>query len=200
MSEYLRPDPAPEQPPVEDEQKYIWQVLKRETVHTSKWLNLYRDWVRLPDGSVIEGHHVIEFPRPAVGVVAVNLAGDVMLIDHYRFITKIRNWEVPAGGIDEGETPEEAARRELKEESGCTGGELVYLSGSYPSHGSSNQFFHYYLVQGAEQTQPIEDTNEIIGARFFSPAELRRMLDQNIITDGFTQTALLLAFFKGYLA
>ena len=194
MSETPRPSAE------DDDEKYIWKVLKRETIHTSPWVNLYQDWVQLPDGSIIEGHHVIEVPRPAVGVVAINAEGQVILVDHYRFITKVRNWEVPAGGADAGEDLEVAARRELLEESGCTGGEFTFMSATYSSHGSSNQIFNFYFAKGVEQTEPIHDTNEIIGARWFSPAELREMLDQNQIPDGLTQTALLLAFFKGYLA
>ncbi len=177
-----------------------WQVLRRETVYTSSWLSLHRDWVRLPDGSVIEGHHVVDYPRPAVAVVALNEAGQVMLVDHYRFITGKRGWEVPAGGIETGEAWEDAARRELLEESGCTGGDLTFLGSFHPSNGSTNQLFGVYLAQGVAQTAPIHDTNEIIAARWFAPAEVRALLDANTLPDGLTVTALLLAFFKGYLS
>ena len=43
-----------------------WQVLRRETVYDSEWVRLHRDDVRLPDGSVIDRHHVVDFVRPAV--------------------------------------------------------------------------------------------------------------------------------------
>ena len=182
-----------------DDDRYIWKVLKRETIYTSNWINLHLDWVELPDGSVIEGHHVVEYRRKAVGVVAVNAAGQVMLVDHYRFINRVRSWEVPAGGIEVGERAEDAARRELLEEAGCTGGEYIYLASNFPSNGSTDQRFTFYLARGVEQTQPIQDTNEIIATRWFEVAEIRGMLDRDEVPDGLTQTALLLALFKGYL-
>src|SRR5437763_16753368 len=98
------------QPP---DERIRWQVLRRETVYTSPWISLHRDWVQLPDGSVIEGHHVVEFPRPAVGVVPVDAAGRVMLVYHDRFISGERGWEIPAGTVDAGESWEAGARREL---------------------------------------------------------------------------------------
>lgn len=180
-------------------QDNYWKVQRRETVYTSDWINLHRDWVELPDGSVIEGHHVLDYPVPAVGVVALSAAGEVMLVDHYRFITDTRSWEVPAGGLERGEAYEVAARRELLEESGCIAEELVFMGSAHPSNGSSNQLFSYYLARNAVQTAPIHDTNEIIAARWFSVGEVRTMLDQNELRDGLTLTALLLAFYKGVL-
>ncbi len=183
----------------EEEERVRWKVLRRETIYTSKWINLHQDWVQLPDGSVIEGHHVVDYPRPAVGVVALNAAGQVMLVDHYRFISQERGWEIPAGGVDADEDLEVAARRELLEESGCSGGELSYLGRYRSSIGSTNQLFVLYLVQNVEQTGPIQDTNEIIAARWFSVPEVRALIDQNLMPDGLSLTALLMAFYKGYL-
>lgn len=183
-----------------EEKSPLWQVLKRHTVHESKWLSLYQDWVQLPDGSIIEGHHVVEYPRPAVAIVGVNSNNEIILIDHHRFIVNKRGWEVPGGGMDSGETPEETARRELLEESGCTGGEFTYLGEVHPSIGSTNQTFIYFLAKGIEQTEPIHDTNEVIGTGWFSIGQVRQMIERNQIYDGFSLTALLLAFYKGYLA
>ena len=117
----------------EPDPRIRWQVERRETVYASPWVSLHRDWVRLPDGSLIEGHHVIDYPRPAVGVVATDAAGRVMLVDHDRFISQEWSWEIPAGGVAADESWEAAARRELVEESGCTGGELVYLGRYRPA-------------------------------------------------------------------
>ena len=84
-----------------EENEPYWKVLRREPLYQSDWINLYQDWVQLPDGTIIEGHHVLDYPKKAVGVVPVNAAGQVMLVDHYRFITDTRGWEIPAGGVDD---------------------------------------------------------------------------------------------------
>ena len=188
-----------EMPEKSETNEPYWKVLKREPVYKSDWINLYQDWVQLPDGSVIEGHHVLEYPKTAVGVVPVNAAGQVMLVDHYRFITDTRGWEIPAGGADAGEDFETAARREMLEESGCTGGKLSLLTHHHPSNGSSNQLFMLYIAQGVEQTAPITDTNEIIAARWFDVTEVRDLIDRDVIPDGLSLTALLKAFYLGFL-
>ena len=46
-----------------------WQVLRRETIYDSPWVRLQRADVRLPDGKIINGHHLVDYPRPAVCVV-----------------------------------------------------------------------------------------------------------------------------------
>lgn len=183
----------------EQDERNRWKVLGRKTIHTSKWLNLHQDRVQLPDGSIIEEHHVVDYPNPAVAVVPVNTAGQVMMIYHDRFITQMRGWEVPGGGVEVGEDWESAARRELLEESGCTGGHLIHLSNYHPSVGSSNQRFIVYLAQGVEQTEPITDTNEVSKTQWFSVSEVRALIDRNAIADGFSLMALLLAFYKGLL-
>ncbi len=176
-----------------------WQVLRRETVYASPWISVHRAWVRLPDGSTIAGHHMLDYPRPAVGVIPVNAAGQVMLVEHDRFISEEHGWEIPSGGIEAGEDEETAARREMVEESGCTGGRLHLLGRYRPSIGSSNQLFVLYLAAGVAQTGAIQDTNEISAARWFSVAAVRDLIDRNAIADGLSLTALLLAFYQGRL-
>lgn len=168
-----------------------WQVLKRVTVYESPWVRLRRDDVRLPDGSVIEGHHVVDVPRPAVGVVPVGGDGRLLLIEHYRFITDTTAWEIPAGAIDGGEDIAAAAARELREESGCAAGRLEYLGRYHPMIGTSNQTFHVYVGHDAFEAGPITDTNEVLRAKWFEAAEVWSMLRENQVVDGLSMTALL---------
>jgi hypothetical protein len=74
-----------------------WQVQKRDN-YDSPWVRLHRDDVRLPDGSGDRGHHVVDFPYPAVCVLPIGDDGRILLID-INFITDTIGWEVPAGRI-----------------------------------------------------------------------------------------------------
>ncbi len=171
-----------------------WQVLRRETVYDSQWVRLHRDDVRLPDGTVIAGHHVVDFPRPVVGVVPLNDAGEILLIEHYRFITDSLGWEIPSGRVDAGEAPLDAAHRELYEETGYTARNLTSLGFYYPTNGSTNHTFHIYIGRGLQRVSELADTNEVIRVAWFSPAEVWAMISANQIRNGLSLTALLWHF------
>jgi len=168
-----------------------WQVLRRETIYDSPWVRLHRDDVRLPDGSVIAGHHVIDYPLPAVCVVPIGDDGRILLIEHYRFVTDTTGWEVPAGRVDEHEGLEHAAARELREETGYTVQRLAYLGGYHPINGSANLTFHVYLGHGLRRAGEPTDTNEVMRVAWFKPDEIWTMIDANEIRDGLSLTALL---------
>ncbi|MGC8669125.1 MAG: NUDIX domain-containing protein [Chthonomonadales bacterium] len=176
-----------------------WRVLARRPVYESEWVSLYHNDVQLPDGSILHDYHEVCFPRPAAGVVPIGADGCVLLVDHERFIIGERAWEVPAGRVDEGETPEEAARRELLEEAGAVCSSLVFLGGHRPLIGSTNARFLLYAATDVRQVKAIADTNEIAGSRWFTPHEVRQLLDRHELTDGMTITGILLAIYKGLL-
>lgn len=171
-----------------------WQVLRRETIYDSPWVRLHRDDVRLPDGSVIDGHHVVDFPRPAVCLVPIGADGRILMVEHYRFITDSNGWELPAGRIDEGEEHAGAAVRELREEAGAVCERLEYLGVYHPCHGSTNLTFHVYFGYGARQVGALTDTNEIQQAAWFTPAQVWQLIETNQLRDGLSLTALLWYF------
>ena len=168
-----------------------WQVLRRVTAYDSPWVRIHRDDVRLPDGQIIEGHHVIDVPRPAVSVVPLGPDGRLLLIEHYRFITQTTGWEAPAGSVDPGEDLLAAAGRELREETGHGAETMEKLGQYHPSNGISNQVFHVYVGRGVRRVGELTDTNEVMRTNWFTLGEVRAMLQRNEIRDGLSMTSLL---------
>jgi len=173
-----------------------WDEQKRITALDTNWFTIHQSDVELPDGSIGRGWHWIDFRTPAVGVIPVRDNGDILLVNHYRFTTQTRDWEVPAGRVEPGETPEDAAQRELAEEAGLRATHLEPLGHFHPSNGSSNQEFVLFIARGIEQIGAIQDTNEVDDAQWFSPATVRAMLSRNEILDGMSVTGLLWYFFR----
>jgi 8-oxo-dGTP pyrophosphatase MutT (NUDIX family) len=183
--------PDPTSPP--------WQVLGKRTIYASDWIGLAQWAVRLPDGGIIPDYHVVDFPTPAVAVVPLSDDGRVLLIDHYRFITDTRGWEVPSGRLEQGESVAEAAARELLEETGHAASTWQTLGHYHPSNGSSNQVFHVTVARGLDRRSAPFDTNETLGLGWFTPAEVQALVVENRILDGLSLTALCWARVAGVL-
>ncbi len=167
------------------------QQLAREVVYQSQWVNLYKDTVQFPNGFVIDKFHLLDFEREAVTAVMENDKGEVIFVLIPRYATGTVEWELPAGGMEIGEEILEAAKRELLEETGYTsaGHRLVYSY--YPMNGNANQFFHVVFCKAGKLVQGF-DPNEVSDVRWFTRKEIRQMIKEKKITDGFTLTALLL--------
>lgn len=176
-----------------------WQILARRTVYASDWIDLHQVDVRLPDGQMARDLHLVDYKYAAAGVVPIRGDGKILLIDHYRFQTDTRGWEIPAGKVDDGETPEQTVARELLEETGHRAGSLKYLGRFHPSNGSSNQVFHVFVARGVARVGEIADTNEVMGLRWFSPPEVRALIARNEILCGLSLTGLCWAIARGEL-
>jgi ADP-ribose pyrophosphatase len=97
-----------------------WQVLRRRTLLADAHLGIHAERVRLPAGQEIEPWYVIDAPH-WVAVVPVLPDGRIVLIEQYRHGSQLVSRELPAGNIDAGEDAVDAARRELREETGYRG-------------------------------------------------------------------------------
>ncbi len=180
-----------------EESKRPWQVVARRTVYQSGWIDIQLVDVKVPDGSIWRDLHLVDYQSPAVGVLAILDDGRLLLVDHYRFQTDTRGWEIPAGRVDPGETPEHAAARELLEETGHRAGTLKQLGFYHPSQGSSNQVFNVFIAQHVARERDIQDTNEIMGLGAFTVDEVRAMVSRNEVLNGLSLTALCWAMARG---
>ena len=165
--------------------------LSRKVVYQSSWVNLYLDKVRFPNGFIVEKFHLLDFPRAAVAVVVENDNHDVIFARIPRYTTGTSEWELPAGGVEIGETILDAAKREALEETGYATANHKLIYSYYPMNGNANKQFHIVHCQALERIADF-DPNEVSATRWFTQTELRRRIRDRVITDGFTLTALLL--------
>lgn len=117
--------------------------------------------------------------------------GEILLVQAYRYVTDSIGWELPAGLIDQGETPLEAACRETLEESGFEAADPRLLYSFHRDNGISPIVAHVVLCRAVRDTGRF-DRNETRARRWVSRSEVEGMLDRNEVRDGFSLAALLL--------
>lgn len=167
-----------------------WQTFGERTVYDSPWVRLDLVDVEIPGHGRVD-HHVLRFPRPAVGVVVHDPDRGVLLLHRHRFITDSWGWEVPAGGVDPGEEPAEAAVRECREETGWAPGPLTAMGAYYPSNGISDQQFMLWRADGARHEGDPTDPAESSRVEWVPLDEARELVLAGQVTDGMSLTALL---------
>jgi 8-oxo-dGTP pyrophosphatase MutT (NUDIX family) len=148
--------------------------------------------VEIPDGDRFE-HHVVRFPNHAAGTIVRDAERGVLLLWRHRFITDTWGWEIPAGRIDPGETPEQAAARETLEETGWQPGPLAPLFRYQPTNGVSDQSFHIFTADGATHVGEPTDRGESERVEWVSVPELRKLVQDGQMLDGLSLTSILYA-------
>ena len=128
-----------------------WRVLKSTPLlNLGPWLNVRQEVVELPNGTQIPAWFVMDFPN-WVNVIAITKDGDFVMIDQYRHALGETHYELVAGVVDEGETPLQAAIRELSEETGYEGGEWQAFMQLSPNPTNHTNMSYTFLATGVEK-------------------------------------------------
>ncbi len=168
--------------------------LDRKAIYESPWVNLYLDKVLLPSGKVIEEYHQLDYPKESVSVLLVNFRNEICFIRSLRYTTQKVEWELPSGGIDNGEDIITAACREVFEETGFNANDLKHIYSYNPSNGMSNQNVHVVLGKVDNTSQNEVDNDEVKEVRWLSEIKIKKLVAENDINDGISLLSLLLYF------
>jgi ADP-ribose pyrophosphatase len=148
-----------------------------------------QDTVTQPDGAV-KTHDIVEYPD-AIAVVAIDENDNIVLERQYRHAAGRELIELPAGGIDPGETPEEAVLREMREETGYLPRKVERLTSFYSAPGYSTEVLHLFLATDlVEDRLTAEDSDEITLVRV-SREKALEMIRNGTIRDGKSIAGLL---------
>src|SRR6185312_4039440 len=124
-----------------------WIRRSRRVGYDNPWITIWHDEVTRPDGSPgIYG--VVHFANLAAGVLAVDAGDRVLLVGQHRYVLDAYSWEIPEGGVPDGETALDGARRELLEETGVEATEWRELARLHLSNSVSDELAILFVATG----------------------------------------------------
>lgn len=165
-----------------------WTVHGERSVYESPWVSLSLVDVEVPGHRRYEHHAIRSYD--AAGVLVTDPDRGVLLLWRHRVLADEWGWEIPGGMVDDGETPEEAARRECIEETGWSPGALHLAYRFRPIAGLSSQTFWVFTAEGAEQVgqaDPVESER----VEWVPLDRFRALVERNEIVDGLSVVAAL---------
>jgi ADP-ribose pyrophosphatase len=173
-----------------------WARLGSERLIETPYFSLRSDRLRLPDGGIKDPYYVIERPDAAI-ILPLTENGEVVLVRQYRPPLEGMELGLPAGLVEGGEEPEAAARRELSEETGYTGGLWEPLGSLASSPSLKDNWAHLFLARGvAETTAPDPDEHELVEVVRVPVGELLDLVSAGKIVSSSGVAAIMLALEK----
>lgn len=164
--------------------------MPRQTLHKGRKIEVQLDVSQSADGREIR-RDIIVHPG-AVVILPLTADGQVCLLRNFRFVVGQTLWEVPAGTLEPNEPPDQAAGRELAEETGYTAGRWRKLGVFYPSPGVLTEAMHLYVAEDLTPGPARPEADEQLEPVLVPWAEALRMATDGTIHDLKTVAALLL--------
>lgn len=159
-----------------------WKVLdSQKLLSKGTWMNLRQERVQLPSGAIVPEWFVLEFPD-WINVIAITKEGNFVMEDQYRHALGETHYELVAGVIDPGESPLEAAQRELSEETGFGGGKWELFMTVSPNPTNHTNLSYTFLATGVEKLkEQHQEPTEDIHIDIFTPSEVKELLESGQI-------------------
>ena len=145
----------------------------------------------MPNGRITV-REVVEH-SDTVCMVPLDAEGSVLLVRQYRKPTESALLEVPAGGIEEGETPEQAAMRELQEEVSHVAGNLTPMAGFWLAPGWCDEYMYAFLATDLQPSSLEQDFDEMVDMIRVPLAETLELIEKGVIQDAKSIASLLQA-------
>jgi len=170
-----------------------WERLRSERLLETPYFALRSDRLRPPGGEIKDPYYVVERPDAAI-IFPLTGEGEVVLVRQYRPPLERMELGLPAGLVEEGEKPEAAARRELLEETGYSGGEWEPLGSLASSPSLKDNWAYLFLARGVEETSPPDpDEHELVETVKASMKELPELIRAGEIVSSSGVAAIMLA-------
>lgn len=170
------------------EDKYIETPIKSEVIYDGKILKLRVDTVELHNKKYSK-REIVEHQK-GVGIIAYDGDDKLWMVSQYRIALENHMLEIPAGLVDAGEAPIEAARRELQEEVGYYPEKIDFLFTMHSSPGFTNDKLSFFVAHDLKESKLEEDEDEFLEVKSYPIDDLYNMVLNGEITDAKTIIAI----------
>ena len=165
------------------------KTLSSQLVYQGRAVRLRVDTVRVSGGR--ETTREIVEHSDCIAVIAIDAEGRVLLVKQFRKAVEKELLEIPAGGIDPGESPEDAVSREMREETGYLPRRVERLGGFYSAPGYSTEYLYLYLATDLIPSRLFAEDTEGISLVRVSPAQIPELISSGSICDSKSIAGLL---------
>ncbi|MHA4893112.1 NUDIX hydrolase [Pedobacter sp. PWIIR3] len=173
-----------------------WKTISSKYLVREKWATLRVDVCDLQNGVIKDDYYVLEYPN-WVNAVALTADNKVIMVSQYRHGGDIISLEIPGGVIDGDESPEDAIKRELLEETGYSFDHSELICTSYPNPATSTNVTYTYLLKGGIKTHEQHlDDHEILEVQEYTIDEVKTFLKENLIAQALHSNALFYGLMK----
>ncbi|MFC4738023.1 NUDIX hydrolase [Bacillus daqingensis] len=163
------------------------ETLHKERIYQGRIIELENHTVRLPDGKESK-REVVRHPG-AVGIICFRNDKLILVYQYRKALGKVIA-EIPAGKLDEGESPEVCAVRELEEETGIKAGSCRFLCSFYTSPGFADELVHIYIAEDLKAGHKAADDDEFVEMAEVSLEEASAFIEDGTIHDAKTLYAV----------
>ena len=169
-----------------------WKTLSSETVYENPWLEISHREVINPAGK--DGiYGVVKFKNKALGIIPVDEDGNIYLVGQFRYTLNEYSWEIPEGGGPIDEDVLDAAKRELKEETGLIAANWTRLSRIHTSNSATDEEGFLFMAEGLSQSEAEPEETEELQVKKIHLSEAVDMVLRSEITDAISMVGILMA-------
>ncbi len=165
------------------------KTLSSKLIYDGRAVKLRVDTVQMPGGR--ETTREIVEHSDCVAIIAIDNDDNVLLVNQFRKAVEKELLEIPAGGIDPGEDPEDTVRREMQEETGYLPRKLERLGGFYSTPGYCTEYLYLYLATDLVPSQLYAEDTEDIRLKRVPISQISSLLASGKICDGKSIAGLL---------
>jgi 8-oxo-dGTP pyrophosphatase MutT (NUDIX family) len=169
-----------------------WETLTDKVVYENPWLKLHHRDVINPAGK--EGiYGLVSFKNKAIGIIPLDKDNNLYLVGQFRYNLKEYSWEIPEGGGPLGEEPLDAAKRELKEETGLVAAQWTKIARIHTSNSATDEEGFLYLAEELSQFEQEPEDTEELAVKIVPLAEAVDMVMRSEITDALSVCGIMMA-------